>query len=66
MKDLFFAFKTIRFVIALVVSLIFWVILNILLALFIKNDILTLIISTSFVLVTLFLYVKELSKERIV
>lgn len=66
MKDLFFTYKVIRFFIALVVSLVAWVILNIILALFIKNDIITLIISTTFILTTLFIYIKELIKEKIV
>ncbi|GAB6044818.1 hypothetical protein JCM11957_04160 [Caminibacter profundus] len=63
MKDLFTAFKMVRFFIALVVSLVAWVILNIILALFIKNDIVILTISTSLILITLFLYTKELIKE---
>ena len=65
MKGLFTAFKIVRFVIALVVSLIAWVILNIIFALFIKNDIIILTISTSFILVTLLLYTKELIKEKL-
>ena len=66
MKDLFFAYKVIRFFIALVVSLVAWIILDIILALFIKSDIIILIISTSLILLTLFLYTKELIKEKIV
>ncbi|QCT93782.1 hypothetical protein FE773_00885 [Caminibacter mediatlanticus TB-2] len=63
MKDLFTAFKIVRFFIALVVSLIAWVILSIILTLIINNDVTALIISTSFILITLFLYTKELIKE---
>jgi len=66
MNDLFTAIKMARFFIALVVSLVAWVILNIILALFIKNDIIILTISTSLILVTLFLYTKELIKEKLV
>jgi len=66
MKDLFTAFKIVRFFIALVVSLVAWMILNIILALFIKNDIIILTISTSLILITLFLYTKELIKEKLV
>ena len=65
MKDLYTAFKIARFFIALVVSLVAWVILNIILALFIKNDIIILTISTSFILLTLYLYTKELIKEKL-
>jgi len=66
MKDLFFTYKVIRFFIALVVSLVAWIILDIILALFIKSDIIILIISTSLISLTLFLYTKELIKEKIV
>jgi len=66
MKDLFTAFKIVRFFIALVVSFIVWVILSVILTLIINNDVIALIISTSLILVTLFLYTKELMKEKLV
>jgi len=66
MKDLFTALKIVRFFIALVVSLIAWIILSFILTLIIKNDVIALIISTSLIFITLFLYTKELIKERFV
>jgi len=66
MKDLFTAFKIVRFFIALVVSFIVWVILSVILTLIINNDVIALIISTSLILITLFLYTKELIKESLV
>ncbi len=63
MKDVILMWKIARFFIALTIAVISWVILNIVLAFFIKSDIVILIISTSFILLTLYLYTKELIKE---
>ncbi|QCI29107.1 hypothetical protein [Caminibacter pacificus] len=63
MKDIILMWKIARFVIALTIAVVSWVILSIVLTIFIKNDIAALIISTSFILLTLYLYTKELIRE---
>ncbi len=63
MKDIILMWKIARFFIALTIAVISWVILNIVLAFFIKSDIVILTISTSFILLTLYLYTKELIRE---
>jgi len=63
MKDIILMWKIARFIIALTLAVVSWVILSIVLTIFIKNDILVLIISTSFILLTLYLYSKELIRE---
>jgi len=63
MKDIILMWKIARFVIALIIAVVSWVILSIVLTIFIKNDIAALIISTSFILLTLYLYTKELIRE---
>ena len=63
MKDIILMWKIARFVIALIIAVVSWVILSIVLTIFIKNDIVALIISTSFIVLTLYLYTKELIRE---
>jgi hypothetical protein len=63
MKDIILMWKIARFIIALTLAVVSWVILSIVLTIFIKNDIVALIISTSFILLTLYLYTKELIRE---
>ena len=63
MKDLIFFIKTCRFFIALIVLVISWIVLTIVLVLFIKNDVASLIISTALIFITLYLYTKELIRE---
>jgi len=63
MKDFILMWKIARFVIALILAVVSWVILSIVLTIFIKNDIVALIISTSFIVLTLYLYTKELIRE---
>jgi hypothetical protein len=63
MKDIILMWKIARFIIALTIAVVSWVILSIVLTIFIKNDIVALIISTSFIVLTLYLYTKELIRE---
>ncbi len=63
MKDIILMWKIARFVIALIIAVVSWVILSIVLAFFIKSDVVILTISTSFILLTLYLYTKELIRE---
>lgn len=65
MEEIIFIIKTLRFVLALIVAFVAWIVLNIFLTIFIDNEYIILAFSTILIGVMLYSYFKELAEWHI-